>query len=148
MGQSFKTRRRVEFRDTDMARIVHFSVFFTYMEEAEHEFLRHLGLGVVCEVGQQQISWPRVNAECNYLAAIRFEEEIDIEVTVARIGTKSITYQHRLFREQTLVAEGTITAVCCKFEPPDVGIGRKMTRPESIPIPDQVVELFRPFLPE
>ena len=46
MGKVFKTRRRVEFRDTDMAGIVHFSVFFAYMEQAEHELLRSLGLGV------------------------------------------------------------------------------------------------------
>ena len=46
MSQVFKTERRVEFRDTDAAGIVHFSVFFAYMEQAEHEFLRSLGLSV------------------------------------------------------------------------------------------------------
>lgn len=148
MGKKFTTRRRVEFRDTDMARIVHFSVFFTYMEEAEHEFLRHLGLGVICDVEGQSISWPRVNAQCDYRAAIRFEEEIDMEVTVARIGAKSITYRHRMFRGETLVAEGSITTVCCKFEPPEVGIGNKMTRPESIQVPAKVVELLTPYLSE
>ncbi|MEM9599354.1 MAG: acyl-CoA thioesterase, partial [Acidobacteriota bacterium] len=34
-----QTRRRIEFADTDMARIVHFSRFFDFMEAAEHEFL-------------------------------------------------------------------------------------------------------------
>ena len=49
MPQSFRTSRRVEFRDTDAAGIVHFSVFFTWMEAAEHELLRSLGLSVVLE---------------------------------------------------------------------------------------------------
>lgn len=40
------TRRRVEFVETDAAGIVHFSSFFVYMEQAEHELLRHLGLNV------------------------------------------------------------------------------------------------------
>ena len=41
------TRRRVEFRDTDAAGIVHFSAFFVWMESAEHELLRAAGVPVV-----------------------------------------------------------------------------------------------------
>ena len=47
MPSAYTTSRRIEFRDTDAAGIAHFSVFFTMMEEAEHEFLRHLGLSVL-----------------------------------------------------------------------------------------------------
>ena len=39
---TFRTRRRVEFVDTDMGGIVHFSRFFVFMETAEHEFLEAL----------------------------------------------------------------------------------------------------------
>ena len=46
MPYEFRCRQRVEFADTDMAGIVHFSNFFRYMERAEHEFLRSLGLSV------------------------------------------------------------------------------------------------------
>ena len=49
MGQVFKTQRRVEFRDTDTAGIVHFSNFFAYMEQAEHALLRSIDLGVICD---------------------------------------------------------------------------------------------------
>ena len=142
VGQkTFKTSRRVEFRDTDMARIVHFSVFFAYMEEAEHEFLRSLGQGVVCKVNDQLISWPRVNAECNYRAAIRFEEVIDIEVSVARIGSKSVTYGFQFSREGVPVADGTMTAVCCKF---DHAMDRQ--RPQSVDVPQEIVDALTPFV--
>ena len=40
MPEPYRTTRRVEFRDTDAAGIVHFSAFFFYMESVEHEFLR------------------------------------------------------------------------------------------------------------
>jgi len=43
MPASFRTTRRVEFGDTDMAGIVHFARFFCFMESAEHEMLRSLG---------------------------------------------------------------------------------------------------------
>src|SRR5215831_6794970 len=46
MPEPFRTQRRVEFADTDMAGIVHFANFFRYMEAAEVEFLRSRGLSV------------------------------------------------------------------------------------------------------
>ena len=139
-GDAFRTTRRVEFRDTDMARIVHFSVFFTYMEEAEHQLLRHLGMGVITEIDGQNISFPRVAAKCNYRNAIRFEEEITIEVRVLKIGTKSVTYGFQFFRADTPVADGEITAVCCKFD------GRHEGRPESIPVPTRLIESLSKYL--
>ena len=97
MPEVFQTSRRVEFRDTDAAGIVHFSNFFIYMEQAEHAFLRSLGLGVMCEIDGTQVSWPRVHAECNYRNAIRFEEMIDVAVSINRIGSSSVTYRFQFF---------------------------------------------------
>lgn len=125
-----------------MARIVHFSVFFTYMEEAEHEFLRSLGLGVICVVDDQKISWPRVKAECNYRTAIRFEEMIDVELSIVRIGTKSITYAYNFSRDGTPVADGTVTTVCCRF---DKSLDHK---PESIAVPQKIIDALMPYVAE
>jgi 4-hydroxybenzoyl-CoA thioesterase/acyl-CoA thioester hydrolase len=93
---------------------------------------------VICEIDGQKISWPRVNANCNYRRAIKFEEMIDVEVSVARIGTKSVTYDFAFSREGNPVADGSITVVCCKFEH-----GKK---PESIETPADFVEKLKPFL--
>ena len=43
MPYEFKHIRRVEFAETDMAGIVHFSNFFRMMEATEHAFFRSLG---------------------------------------------------------------------------------------------------------
>ena len=138
MPETFKHTRRIEFRDTDMAGIVHFSNFFAYMEQAEHALLRSIGLGVICTIDGQEISFPRVNANCNYRQAIKFEEMIDVEVSVARIGTKSITYDFQFLREETQVADGSITVVCCIFE--------RGKKPESVVIPEGFTEKIKPFL--
>ena len=140
MSQSFEYQRRVEFRDTDMAGIVHFSVFFSYMEEAEHEFLRFIGLGVFFDVDGQHISWPRVAAECNYRSSIRFEDELSIHVSIARIGSKSVTYRHEVRCGETLVADGKVTAVCCRMVPDG--------KPQSIEIPSNVRKRLTPFAPD
>src|ERR1043166_4389179 len=56
-----RTTRRIEFGDTDMAGIVHFSNFFRFMESAECEFLRQRGLSVKMLWEGRQIGFPRVS---------------------------------------------------------------------------------------
>ncbi len=138
MSETFQMTRRVEFRDTDMAGIVHFSVFFTYMEQAEHEFLRSLQLGVVFPVEGRMVSWPRVSATCDYRRAIKFEQLIDIQVSISRMGEKSVTYEYRFEHEGQLVAEGRITAVCCLFQ--------HGVPPQSIPIPEMIRDKLLPYV--
>jgi 4-hydroxybenzoyl-CoA thioesterase/acyl-CoA thioester hydrolase len=142
-GQVFQTQRRVEFRDTDAAGIVHFSVFFAYMEAAEHEFLRHLGLSVVNHTASRTISWPRVAAKCDYRKSIRFEQIIDIDVWVQRLGTKSVTYAMRVHADSTPVADGEITAVCCEIPQGDM---RAPMKPVPIEIPTEFRNLLQPYV--
>ncbi len=124
-----------------MARIVHFSNFFVYMEQAEHQFLRHVGLSVHQKTDQRTISWPRVAASCNYIQPIRFEDLIRIEVGIERLGKSSVTYQFNFFREHPPIdqpiADGKLTAVCCAMDT-DQGM-------HSIPIPDTFLQALRPY---
>jgi 4-hydroxybenzoyl-CoA thioesterase/acyl-CoA thioester hydrolase len=124
----FQTQRRVEFRDTDAAGIVHFSAFFVYMEQAEHEMLRSLGLSVALRDQEGEIGWPRIAASCEFLCPARFEEILDVEVAVSRLGRKSVTYDVRFACGGTPVARGTMTSVCCRIRP-----GQP---PEAIEIPE------------
>jgi acyl-CoA thioester hydrolase len=111
---SFRTKRRIEFSDTDMAGIVHFANFFRFMEAAECEFLRSRGLSVVLEWEGQAIGFPRVSATCDYLKPARFEDLLDIAVTIERIGTKSVTYAFAFSRDGETIACGKVTSVCCR----------------------------------
>jgi acyl-CoA thioester hydrolase len=129
------TKRRVEFVETDAAGIVHFSAFFVYMEQAEHQLLRHLGLGVFLRDEQGDISWPRVSASCDFRGPARFEDEISIEVAVERVGEKSVTYVHRLTCDGRDIANGRMTAVCCRVHHGGL--------PEPIPIPPQIAAILR-----
>ena len=116
---AFTTQRRIEFRDTDAAGIVHFSVFFTMMETAEHEMLRSLGISVLPDHDDDQVplSWPRVAASCDYVSAARFEDLLDISVSVAKIGSSSVQYHIEFTRDRQQIATGSMTSVCCHLEP-------------------------------
>ncbi|HEV3418086.1 MAG TPA: thioesterase family protein [Pirellulales bacterium] len=137
MSEPFRTTRRVEFRDTDAAGIAHFSAFFFYMESVEHEFLRHLGLSVLGEDESGPVSWPRVSASCDYQSAVRFEDVLEIELHIARLGTKSVTYEFVFKCEGRPVATGKTVAVCCRFPPG--------AAPESIPIPPMIIAKLQSF---
>jgi 4-hydroxybenzoyl-CoA thioesterase/acyl-CoA thioester hydrolase len=87
------------------------------MEQAEHEMLRHLGLSVVLEEGDVRISWPRVSASCDYRNPARFEDVLQIEVTITEVGHTSVNYGFHFTRGNERVATGSITAVCCRVQP-------------------------------
>ncbi len=132
MHSEFHTTRRVAFSDTDMAGIVHFSRFFVFMEAAEHAFLRSLGTSVSTEWDGNKIGWPRLEATCTYLSPAVFEDVLDIHLKVIRKGTKSLTYRFDFFREETAIARGELSTVCCICNP-----GEKI---RSIPIPDFIAD--------
>jgi acyl-CoA thioester hydrolase len=135
---SFSATRRVEFRDTDAAGIMHFASFFPLMESVEHEFLRHLGLSVLANDGTGPVSWPRVNARCDYRSAVRFEDVLSVTLSIERLGTKSVTYRFDISHDGRPVAEGHMTAVCCRLST----TGGPM---QSIPIPPEIAAKLRPY---
>jgi acyl-CoA thioester hydrolase len=112
----FRTRRRVEFVDTDMAGIVHFSNFFRWMESAEVDFLHARGLSVKLPWEGQALGFPRVAASCDYLKPVHFEDVIEITVRIERLGTKSVTFAFEFFHDDTVVARGQVTSVCCRVQ--------------------------------
>src|SRR5262245_18726577 len=89
---AFRVQRRVDFCETDVAGIVHFSNYFRYMEHAEVAFLRARGLNVSSQWHGEHLGFPRVAARCDYKKPARFDEVVDIDVTLERLGTKSVTY--------------------------------------------------------
>jgi acyl-CoA thioester hydrolase len=136
--KSFRVSRIVEFGETDMAGIVHFSNFFRYMESAECAFLRSLGLGVKIDWEGQTLGFPRAAATCDYLSPARFEDVLDIGVSIARLGKKSVTYGFEICCKDKPIAKGQVTSVCCQV------LGE--SRWESIDIPASYKARLEPYL--
>lgn len=136
---TFRTQRRIEFADTDMAGIVHFARFFIFMETAEHEFLRSLGAEVHMHHEGRSYGWPRVNASCEWFRPLKFGDRVEIEVRVVRKGRTSVTWQSSFFHDGDLVARGRVTSVCCYVDGP---------RPVPAPIPAFVADRLEEAGPE
>jgi len=136
MPYEFRQTRRVEFADTDLAGIVHFSNFFRYMECTEHAFLRSLGLTVHDETGGRLVGWPRVRAECVYTSPLMFEDQVDIQLLVREKKRRTITYEFRFYKngQDKPIARGTVTVACVTRD----AAGRLA----SIDIPERVDRLI------
>ena len=122
MAYEFKLIRRVEFAETDMAGIVHYSNFFRYAEATESAFFRSLGLSLRPPQAAHEVGWPRVHAECDYSHPLRFEDEIEIHLLVAERGARKFVYQFRIRKLNAQppveVARGKIVAVCIMQDGP------------------------------
>jgi acyl-CoA thioester hydrolase len=116
MAFEFRAIRRVEFSETDMAGIVHYSNFFRYMETAEHGFFRSLGFSVAMNHLETPVGWPRVHAECDYRRPLRFEDEVEIHLLVSKMKSKAISYLFKFTKingpERVEVARGSLVVVC------------------------------------
>jgi len=133
--------RVVEFCESDMAGIVHFSNFYRWMEQAEHAFFRSLGLTIANDQADgTTIGFPRVSANCRFISPAKFEDEVDVLLRVQRLGVKSITYEVIFSIGERLVAKGTLKTVCCQFRP-----GESL---ESIEIPDLYLSQIEEHTPD
>lgn len=121
--------RRVQFAETDMAGIVHFSTYFRMMEEVEHAFFRSVGLSVAMQHDGMHVGWPRVATSCEYAGPMRFEDEVELRLRVTRIGEKSFSYEVDFMLDGKRVAQGKLTSVCCSIQNNSM---------QSIPIPREI----------
>jgi acyl-CoA thioester hydrolase len=139
MAYEFTTRRTVEFADTDTAQIVHFARFFNYMESAEHEFFRSLGLSIFTKIDGQTFTFPRVHAECEYHNPLRFEDVVEVHMLVREVRHKALVFAFRFTRHDpagpTHIAHGTITTVC---------VTKAEGRMKAAPIPQRVLDRIQP----
>ena len=99
----------MEFAETDAAGMVHFSVFFRYMEEAEHAVWRRAGLDIFAN--HEVRSWPRISANFDFKAPLRFQDEFEVHTEIGPISRSTIQWVHVIMRGDAVIGTGTVTAV-------------------------------------
>lgn len=130
----YRWRARIRFVDTDASQRIHYTAMFRHFEAAEHDFLDAIG----CPYNHpdfQDLGFPRVHVECDFFSGIRYDDVIEIELTVDRVGTSSFTMQFSTSAGGALAARGRITVV---------SIDRHTQR--SCPLPDRLAGSLREYL--
>jgi len=100
-------KRRVQFVDTDLAGIVHFSKILCYVEEAEHFVMQQLSVKPVDASG----GFPKVHVDCDYRSPLRFGDDVEIQMNLEKIGEKSLTWRFTLRVAGLYSAEGSLVTV-------------------------------------
>lgn len=132
---AFKTSFRVAWADTDAAQVVHYSNFFRFFERAEEEFYRQIGFSFA-EAAEKGIWLPRVEAFCQYKKPARFNDLLEVELTVEELKEKSIKYGFKIFNKEAeaLLAVGHVVLVAA-----DKQTGK------ATQIPKEIAEKLKPL---
>lgn len=134
---SFTYATPVRFADVDHAGIVYYPRFFHLFHVAFEELWRaRIGPKAYSDIiDRQKIGFPAVKAECEFKSPLKFGDTAEIEVSVSRLGAKSITFRYRIFRAgdpRVLAAEGTVvTAVV------------DLAKFVAVAIPEHVADMLR-----
>jgi len=115
-----RERLRVAWIDTDAGGRIHFTAPFRWAEAAETALRRRLG--ILGDWG----SYPRRRVEAEYLAVLRFEDEVELELAPERIGRTSITWAWTVTRAGETCVTGRHTVVHVDGE------GRAAPLPEAV----------------
>jgi acyl-CoA thioester hydrolase len=98
-------QRRVSWNDCDTSGRIRFQAAFDWFADAEVEFLRDRGVASLFG------TLPRVAANASYSKALRFDDLVTIEVTVAEIGRSSLRYEFVVSKDGEEAVRGSVTAV-------------------------------------
>ena len=101
---------RVRYSEVDAQAVVFNAHYLTYFDTAITEYFRALGYDYLGEVKRTGVDFHTVKSVVEYNAPIRFDEDIDVCVRVARIGRSSITLALAIFAKgsEDLRATGEI----------------------------------------
>jgi acyl-CoA thioester hydrolase len=114
MPFEYRLTRRVQFYETDMAGIVHFSCYFRYLEEAEHAMWREAGLSIADGSG---IGWPRIAASFEYHRPLKFDDEFEVHLRIVGKDARTIRYEGVITSGETRIATGTLVVKCVTNRP-------------------------------
>lgn len=102
-----RTRLRVRYADTDQMGVVYYANYLIWFEVARTEWLRDAGW-TYREMEAGGVALPVIEAGCAYRQPARYDDEIEIETTAARLTPARLRFDYRVLRpaDAALVAEG------------------------------------------
>jgi acyl-CoA thioester hydrolase len=121
---SFVHRLRVRFHECDPQGVVFNAHYFAYFDVALTEMWRE-AFGSYGDVVASGTDVVVVEASATFRAPARFDDELDVELGIDRLGTTSMTTAAAIRRDGELLVEGRMvhvfvdTATMAKREIPD-----------------------------
>jgi len=110
------TRIRVIYGDTDQMGVVYYANYLRYFEAGRSEFIRAKGLRYRDFEEAFGLLLPVAEASVRYRSPARYDDLLDLEVSLGEVRRASARFDYRLLREGTLLASGQTLHACVDQE--------------------------------
>jgi len=111
---------RVYWEDTDAGGVVYYANYLKFMERARSEWLRAFGFEQDVLRDERGVVFVVRRVEIDYLSPARFNEQLEVSVTLHEAGRASLSVRQELMRGTTRLAEAVVTLACvdaARFKP-------------------------------
>jgi YbgC/YbaW family acyl-CoA thioester hydrolase len=130
----FSTRITVRFGDCDPAGLVYYPVIFHYFHAAMEEFFAaRCGTSYERLMRERRIGFPVVNAQTEFFAPMLYGDEIEIEVSVARVGASSAAFEYSARRAPD-------TPPCARST--QIQVAMNLDTRRAVPVPEDLRRAF------
>jgi len=101
---------RVRIVETDFDGVAYYGSYFIYFDHARSDFMRKIGYSF-SKLKSMGIETRIVSAHCDYKAPLKYEDIVEVNIRLAKIGNTSIRFEYEIYRvddvkQKTLCAVG------------------------------------------
>jgi acyl-CoA thioester hydrolase len=111
-GQPFTWTVRVYYEDTDTGGIVYYANYLKFFERARTEWLRAAGFEQRRLLDEFGLQFVVAHIECTYQQPARLDDQIEIDLRVAKAGRVFILFEQCARRGADVLATARVKAAC------------------------------------
>ena len=137
----FSFKLRVRWGECDAQGIVFNAQYMNYIEVAQAEYFRNLGMPHYGEEVRKRFDLATVKATIEYLAPARVDDVLEIHTRVARLGNSSITFSTEMYVDGAETAYNQAEMIYANF---DAATGAPRRIPDDIRATIQAFESGQP----
>ena len=111
---------RVYWEDTDAGGVVYYANYLKFMERARSEWLRSQGFEQDVLRDEAGIVFVVRRVEIDYLSPARFNDQLEVSVSLHEVGRASLSLKQVLTREAIPLVSAQVTRACVdakRFKP-------------------------------
>jgi len=104
-----QTGFRVRYAETDQMGVVYYANYLVWMEVGRVELVRSLGFQYKDLEQNEGLYLSVIDAQCRYLFPARYDQEIIVETSLAKVSSRTIEFSYRIrsAEPERLLAEGS-----------------------------------------
>lgn len=116
MSEPFSLPVRVYYEDTDAGGVVYYANYLRFMERARTEWLRRIGIEQDRLRAEHGVIFVVVSAEIQYQLPARFNDALDVSVTITELKNASLIFAQTVTRGDDLLCQATVRVGCVRAE--------------------------------